>query len=469
MLPIWLLLACSAPPPPGLAVGTGPSVLLITVDSLRGDRLGFAGHPGAHTPHLDALAARGRVFTHAITPMPAGTPAVASLHTGLAPHHHGSRADGEPVRAGTPLARRLRRGGWQTVAVVADPAVGRAAGLQAGFDRFRTDPDAPARWLTHQALEDAARAQPGALLLWVHYAQPRFPYDPPTTAPLLPEAAACRGLGAGRRERRRAEAARADCSLLYDADVAALDAALGALLEGWAALRPDGRVVVTSAHGEHFGEAGLYFDHGPSLHVAALEVPLVLAGPGAKPGSDARLVSLLDVLPTMLTWLGEPVPAGLDGHAQPLDGSGAARPAFAEAAPAATLDLFGFLVSGAGPRRCLNGPRYSLCSGSGGPPTLHDHEADPSLALDLSTTLPAVYGALVEALGQWPADRARARMVRDGPSKLVATPRVEGGYDYVLYDLAISAGGQVEVTADRPAEAARLRALLHGWSGWPAD
>lgn len=78
---VLLLMACGTAPvePPR---PSGPDIVVISVDTLRHDRLGFAGHDGAHTPHLDRLAEAGRVFTQATTPFPRTTPALASLQTG---------------------------------------------------------------------------------------------------------------------------------------------------------------------------------------------------------------------------------------------------------------------------------------------------------------------------------------------------------------------------------------------------
>ena len=86
------LLACSDPPSVGLQAEPSrmptdqPDLVIISIDTTRADRLGFMGHPAARTPSLDALA-RGQVFTGAIAPVPRTTPAIASLMTGLAPHH----------------------------------------------------------------------------------------------------------------------------------------------------------------------------------------------------------------------------------------------------------------------------------------------------------------------------------------------------------------------------------------------
>ena len=89
----------SGPPHTAACTGDapGPDVVIVSIDTLRADRLGFAGHPNARTPRLDALAEAGTVFRQATTPVPRTTPALASMMTGLSPHHHGSREVGDVI------------------------------------------------------------------------------------------------------------------------------------------------------------------------------------------------------------------------------------------------------------------------------------------------------------------------------------------------------------------------------------
>jgi choline-sulfatase len=114
------LLGAAAPAAPPAASATPPDILVLTIDSLRADRLGcYTG--GAHaTPGIDALAAQGVRFTRAYTASVSTTPANASVLTGLYPARHGLRHDlgGRLDDAVTPLAQRLRDRGYATAAVV---------------------------------------------------------------------------------------------------------------------------------------------------------------------------------------------------------------------------------------------------------------------------------------------------------------------------------------------------------------
>ena len=105
LLTLW---SCGTAPTPNPisadapAAGTAPAtpdVLIISIDTLRADRLGFMGYERARTPNLDSLAENGRIYTQATTPVPRTTPALASLQTGLAPDAHGAREVGEKMTA----------------------------------------------------------------------------------------------------------------------------------------------------------------------------------------------------------------------------------------------------------------------------------------------------------------------------------------------------------------------------------
>ena len=461
---MWWWLACSSPPP-------APEILVFSVDTLRTDRLGFAGHDAAQTPRLDALASRGRVFVGATTPLPRTTPGLASLQTGLAPHHHGSREVGTPIGDVPTLASTLQQAGWQTAAVSAMTVAGPEQGLGAGFDTFDIDFDAPARRIVERAERLIRRAGPEPLYLWVHVADPHFPYAPAEG----PAAPTCRALqasaegGGGRRAAIYADrggkssAALADCQALYDAEIAAVDEAFGRLLDTWTERRgTDGWVVFTADHGENQGEQGLYYEHGPNVADASLRVPLVVAGPGVVPGPDTGVASLTDVAPTLLGQLGMSTLETDGEDLGPRLAGGAPDPSgmrFAESGSALHATLFDYVASGRARRFCTNGPQYSLCRRRGGPATLHDHTADPALAHDLSASLPEVRARLEAAALRWPPESARERTVRTARFKLVARPQLEGGYADFLFDVASG----MDISVAQPEERAQLRAALDAW------
>lgn len=514
LLSLLVLVACEGPRRPR-------NLILLSIETLRADHLGIAGHPEAHTPNLDRLLASGTYFTQAITPLPRTTPALASLLTGLAPHHHGSREVTDPIRHGVLLAELLRERGFFTAAVVGNQSAGPRQGLDRGFDRFvtaldlerefegrlyRDNTDVPptARgWaaVTNAKVADVLAGAPEdqPLFLWLFYFDPHFLYRPPEPWNSRIPAPKCRELYArvagkpwlgGKVFNNIGEMSRPaldDCRRLYDGEIAYLDGEVGQLLRmlDEAGRLDDALVVVTADHGENFGEGGLYFEHGENAHDAGLRIPLGFSGPGIAAGRrEGGAVSLLDVMPTVLAQLGIP------GETQPrMDGDDLSarfspsatrraeeerRIVFAESASALFPEAFSHVVTGRmGGRVCWNGPRYTLCENPGAVPNavqLFDHLEDVDLQHDLASTRPADVKALLEVRRRWPAESARFRVARTARFKLVESPKGEGGYVSTLHDLAADPREEVDVGARFPDVRRQLEEALRAWfdtaPGW---
>jgi len=466
-------------------------VILITVDTLRADRLGAYGHDAAKTPTIDALAARGRLFTRATTPLPRTTPGLATVLTGLRPENHGSREVGEPMAEGKiSIAEILDQRGYATLAVSANGAAGPRQNLDPGFDVFVDAKELERPWaelVTRRALELVEAVTPEErLLLWVHYVDPHFPYSPPGHWPEQPEAPACREAirygNEGRTQTAhlvadldgRASRALEDCEALYDAEITYTDHGIAQLFEG---LEAAGRnlseaiVIFTADHGENLGEKELFFQHGPNVHHASLRVPLIIAGPGIEGGRDDRPARLEDLQPTLLALLGssrEERPASdgvplLTRRGAPTGHKGGI--VRAESGSALLIESFRYPVSGrARGRNCTNGPRYSLCGKPGEELALYDHVEDPDLTRDLSVELPEEKEALLAIRRRWPPEQARQRAVSDGRFKLVDVPRLEGGYERGLYDLEADPAEEHDVSSEHPETAERLARILDTWT-----
>ena len=299
------------------------TVVLVTIDTLRADRVGAYGSADARTPAMDALAARGARFTRAFATAPITLPSHASLLTGLYPPGHGSRHNGMRMR-GEPatLATILRGRGWATGAFVSAFPLDRRFGLERGFDRYgdrmRRGPDGrllnerPGRETVDEALEWVGGIGDQPALLWVHLFEPHAPYEPdPARGP------DGRSLPALAR---------------YDDEVARADAEVGRLLVGLGSRESEALVIVAGDHGEAFGEHG-EIGHSVFLYDTTLRVPLIMAGPGIGAGKTSDTdVSLADVLPTVVDALGLP-PVDVDGASLlPLvkGGSIASRDLYAE-------------------------------------------------------------------------------------------------------------------------------------------
>lgn len=485
---LWLaLLGCESgqSPPPAQKDLPPRDLILVTIDTLRADRVGAYGHEAAETPTMDRLAREGVRVEHAVTPLPRTTPGIASLLTGLYPHHHGAREVHERAPHGTSLAEVFAGRGYAVVGVTANGAAGPRQGLDRGFDPLLERAD-DASVVTDAAVELVRDVDDEApLFLWAHYVDPHWPYGAPTEAE-APTPAACEAL-----ERERlfhvqidagglATEALEACSTAYDQSIAWTDRHIGALLE---ALEAEGRleralVVLTADHGEAFGERDLYYAHGPNVHGAQLDVPLLFWGAGVGAGlvDDAGPVSLIDLAPTMLRLMevpesewpaydGRSVAGRLGGTVQQ---AADPRPAFFESAGALNRFYAHGLLSGR-PQTgyCFHGERFTLCwNNEDEPTTLHERSVDPTLAVDVATEHPEEVASLERMRQRWEPGRTRERAVIDaaGELKLVERPKLGGGYERFLFDLSADPAESRDLLAERPAEAERLGALLDGWT-----
>jgi arylsulfatase A-like enzyme len=466
-----------------------PNVILITVDTLRADRLGAYGNATARTTAIDGLARAGTVFTQAMTPMPRTTPALASLLTGLWPHHHGSREVGRSMKRLPTLATVLAARGYQTLGVSANHSAGRSQNLDEGFARFvdRSElPEERAERVSSRALKLMRVVSPQRpVFLWAHYVDPHFPYAPPSSWPIERRGdGSCQKLAAQYRSRPGRmhvnwqglpASALADCQAMYDAEISYTDFAIGRLLEGLRGLGRLGHAIVvfTADHGENFGEDGLYYEHGPSLHDASVRVPLIVTGAGPGARFDDGVARLEDVMPTVLSLLEipqveRPAVDGSDfsprlGHSTV--GSVREPIGFAEAANDLDLESYRRLVTGyRAAMHCVNGPRFSLCDIWGKPSQLFDHVLDPERTHDVAAQHATELSVLKAARLRWPVEEGRDRSARAGHFKLVKSPQLEGGYSQRLIDLAHDPAETRDVSGEHPRELARLGTALDAWA-----
>jgi arylsulfatase A-like enzyme len=368
-------------PPPGHPPSgptAPPNVLLITIDSLRSDRLGAYGHAAARTPTLDRLAAEGVRLARNYTNRNATTPAHAAIFTGAYPHTQGVRTHMlDLLKPDVPtLAEQFAARGYATAGIFSwlafEPAY---SGLERGFQdyvdltvnlpNYLADPGAATLAATYKRLKTML-AVPGAIddqlalsgqaeeeldgkadvttdgatlwlesqaaaaeqsrrpfFLWVHYWDPHYPYTPPPAFDQVGEA--CAGCPDGsmatiRRIQSGEQLGPAEAAHLlryYDGEIAFLDSQLARLFASLERLGLDRRtlVVVMGDHGESFGEQGRWL-HGGDLLATEIQVPLLLWMPGTLPaGTVVESVSRsVDVAPTILELLGLPIPATVDGR-----------------------------------------------------------------------------------------------------------------------------------------------------------
>jgi arylsulfatase A-like enzyme len=317
------------------AAGNRQNVLLITIDTLRADHLGAYGYRRATSPKIDALARRGVLFEQAYTYWPKTRGSFVALLTGrLAAQSGYGKTHPTLVDFNPTLASVLQEAGYDTAAVVDNANVAGSLGYSKGFKRYRetweekslaTEVD-KARAITQDATAFLAAADPArAFLLWLHYVNPHAPYEPPApfdtafldaaskSGPVLQPVSGFHGGVA--REWAKGVRPLGYYVAQYDGEIATADAEVGRVLDALerSAVRDRTLVLLASDHGESLGEHDYYFDHGENLFDPSLRVPLILAGPGIKPGRSSELASTLDIVPTLLDAVKVSYPPDLAG------------------------------------------------------------------------------------------------------------------------------------------------------------
>ncbi|MGO9273379.1 MAG: sulfatase-like hydrolase/transferase [Terriglobia bacterium] len=290
----------------GETSGPKPSVILITIDTLRADHLGCYGDSHVETPNIDSLARESSRFAQAYTPVPITLPAHTVIFTGsfpMATGVHDFSANKLPAGAAT-LAKVLRDDGYTTAAFLGGAVLDSRFGLNQGFDTYfdhfdfsRLDETKldqmkrPGDQVVEQALSWLKRGPQRPVFVWVHLYDPHHPYTPPE--PFL--------------SRYRASP--------YDGEIAFADAQVGRLLTY---LRESGFyqtsvIGLMADHGEGLGEHGEK-THGFFVYNSTLHVPLLIKIPGIQPRAIESEASLVDVMPTLLEALGIPIPANVQGR-----------------------------------------------------------------------------------------------------------------------------------------------------------
>jgi arylsulfatase A-like enzyme/Flp pilus assembly protein TadD len=282
------------------------NLVVLTLDTLRADRLGCYGFARVATPNIDALAAEGVLFEQATSPVPLTFPSHATLFTGLLPPRHGIRDNGGFFLDDrhTTLAERLSAAGWKTGAFVGAWVLASKWGLAQGFEtysdtfdlsRYKSISLGSVQKRGDEVVDDALRWLEGVkdqrFFGWIHLYDPHTPYDPPEPF----------------RSRYPGQP--------YVAEVAYTDGVVGRVVS-W--LRERGLLdrtllVLTADHGESLGEHGEN-THAYFVYDATQHVPLIVRAPWGDRGRVAAQVSGADVLPTILELLGQAPEPGIDGR-----------------------------------------------------------------------------------------------------------------------------------------------------------
>lgn len=317
LLALAVLLAATTALPSGTEASR-PNLLILTIDTLRADRLSSYGYERPTSPNLDRLIASGIRFTQARTVEPLTGPALCSMMTSRYPHEHGATRNGLRMRTGLDsLPKLLNSHGYRTAAILANWTLkDRASNLGEHFEDYRmvlkrkrwfglVSSEATADDVTEEAVEwlqdysDSGEDRP--FFLWVHYVEPHAPY---------------------RLQKDRLEALGLPLkgdhppSDRYDTEIAEVDRSIGELLARVQALGLGRELltVFTSDHGESLGEHN-YWGHGRHLYEPTLHVPMSLTWPGRlEPATITAPALIIDLAPTIAGLVGLEPPSSFVGY-----------------------------------------------------------------------------------------------------------------------------------------------------------
>lgn len=381
-----------------------PSILLVTIDTLRADAIGAIGG-GAQTPVLDQLIREGTLFDRAVAAAPQTGPSHASILSGEFSYHHGVRNNGQSLGSNTrTLATRLHERGYATAAFISGFPLNHMFGFDHGFDRYDDDfgasknqfalSERKAEATTLAALAWLKQPRNKPWFAWVHYYDAHAPYEPPAAF--------------------RQPGPRGD----YLGEVAYVDHWLGELVKAVRTTAPNTIIVITSDHGEGLGDHG-EFDHGLLLYQSTIRVPLLVIAPGiAKVQRSTQPVRSVDIAPTLLDLTGATGDQELDGVDLRPTLSGAVQ----EIPPAYSETYFGSLTYGWAPLRSLQAEQWKRIESVGG--KLFDLAHDPGEKDPVNA--PVINARLESLLAQSPEPRPSATASDSADAEAMAKLRSLG-------------------------------------------
>jgi choline-sulfatase len=407
------------PGPASIAVARPRNLLLITLDTMRADRLPAYGFTGVLTPALDRIAAEGAVFEDTFAAVPLTLPSHASLFTGLYPTRHGVRDNaGAPLSDEfTTLAEVLRGRRLRTAAFVASSVLAPHRGLEQGFDLYSAGEPArcsgapPARRRAGEVVDEAVswleRHDAEPFFAWIHLFDTHRPYDLP----------------ADYRDR------------YFDPYLAAIayeDSQIARVIRflETRGLLTSTLIVVAGDHGESLGDHGEQ-SHGIFLYQEALRVPFMMRGPGVPSRRVTAVARLVDVMPTVLDLFGVST-SGLDGVTLARAGTRSDHNPPLEAYSESMYPRrFGWA-----PLRSLRADRYKVIDAPRA--ELYDLVSDPGEERNVLADHPAVAAAMLHRLRSFASGQ-------ESP----ATPDAE--VDHAVLDRIASLGYVGSIAAQAPA------------------
>ena len=354
-----------------------PNIVLVTMDGVRADRMGFLGGHSSVTPNLDRLALQSIVFLHAYSQSPGRVPSHATILTGTYPQTHRASEFSVPLPGALPyLPDLLHKAGYATAAFVStidlDSRNGPFQGYDRGFDTYDAGFNQPQRG--ENRYQSVARHDDEAVaraMKWLagNKRRPFFLW---------------------------AQLGNADgeISSAYDRGITATDAAIGKLIASlhFQSLDSDTMIVVAAAYGESLGAHG-EDSHGMFLYDETIHVPLLMKLPATPAGKQIRSrVRLVDVAPAVLEQAGIAVPPQMQGQSLlriAQSSSQTEQPVYSRT----DLPMQGF---GCSPLESWRAGKYLYIRAP--KPELYDTAADPGATHNLAQTAKATLDTMASQL-----------------------------------------------------------------------
>jgi len=454
--------------------GGGYNILLITVDTLRDDHLSYRGYFRKTSPNIDSLASEGVVFESAYTAVPRTFPSLCSFLTGKYAHRHGARNNFHHALPdfNLTLPEILKGEGYLTGAVVTNAGLQARRKINQGFDYYletghqnsqaqkvpalrlldflrlsyplRSFWDNQAGRTRAEALKFLQRNRDKRFFLWVHFIDPHMDYNPPAKfARFFDRDYKGRNKNHFHYGKVGAERMIFDCPLspreiqraisLHDGEIRHTDNEIGKLLsklKEWG-LFENSLIIFSADHGESLGEHGYFSAHGDLIYNPCMHIPLLIRFPGgAVRKRISTPVSSVDLMPTILDFLGVEPPEGLDG-----------------------VSLLPIIFGWVEPRRAIFGESGISIFSSSNPKMKIEIEPQRPLAI-----LPEEWFPLWEEV----FNDAKFRMMVEGDWKLIYTPDGGSG-SFELYDLASDPAEETNLYEEEAEIAERMRGRLMNW------
>ena len=315
-------------------------VIIISLDTTRADHFGCYGNTWISTPRIDALASESILFTNYRTVVPTTLASHTSLFTGKYPHTHGTPRNGFVVNDdNVMLAEILKEAGFHAAGFLGSFALDSRFNFAQGFDHYDETFDqlvgergADQNQRSAEAVTDTVIAHldengiPPRSMLFVHYFDPHAPYSPPADYVRSYDPEAVDGPPHNAAVRRWLAQTPGQVNELarmlgarYAGEITYMDEHIGRLLDALdeRGILDEAILVVVSDHGEDLWDHPQYFNHGLTTYQSSMHAVCMVRMPKAASGGSRidDLVGSIDVLPTILNYLGLSIPKGIDGEA----------------------------------------------------------------------------------------------------------------------------------------------------------